>query len=405
LTLRLPKRREVDALQFVVDRSLAASPPRSVRVLFDGHDAVRRQVDSVGRIGFPARRVKQITLQFIDTTAVQSVEAASGYRSVLPVGVSEVLLEGAEDLVRRSDPGRTVEALCGFGPSLTIDGATLTTEVSGTARQVLRGEPLDWRVCGGRHRVELRAGRHVVDAPSTAEFVPYELALTRSSSRTQPTRGFTDRAGTIGVPTRTDDALLVVDHNFNRGWRATTATGTVLQPVRVNGWQQGYVVPAGAAVSVREAYTPGTWYRWLLALGFAALLGLVVVSVYWRGLGRPEPPLAAGEDRGALRRTLPSVVLVVVAGVPALVALVGAEVVLRLAPRWVPRWMPRWVPWLVLGLGAAAGVVVAARPWPDGAAGVNSAAVQVLVVTAFAVVVRRDSWRRPQRMIGRSTSE
>ena len=39
--------------------------------------------------------------------------------------------------------------------------------------------------------------------------------------------------------------MIVVPESINPGWIAHTANGVTLTPVVVNGWQQGWVVPAG----------------------------------------------------------------------------------------------------------------------------------------------------------------
>ena len=50
----------------------------------------------------------------------------------------------------------------------------------------------------------------------------------------------------------------------NPGWTATL-NGHRLTPVTLDGWQQAFVVPAGAGGRVAMTFTPATGYRWLLA--------------------------------------------------------------------------------------------------------------------------------------------
>jgi arabinofuranan 3-O-arabinosyltransferase len=396
LTLRLPERRVVSSIQFVVDKNLAASSPRSVELRFDGGGRVQTQLDTEGRASFASRKAQTIAIRFLKSTQLTSIEAASGFASPLPVGVSEVLVEGAEDLARRFDPGRTVGVPCGFGPSVTVNGVRLTTEVRGSARDLVRGQPLQWRVCGQQSSVAMKAGRQTVDAPSTAEFVPHRLVLAAAwAERWMDARAVMRRGGDLVVPTRVEASLLVLNHNFNTGWRASTVAGAQLAPVRVNGWQQGYVVPAGAGTTIREEYAPTGTYRLLLLLGLIALAGLAGYAwVRRRGRGRPDPPLP---PRAAWRWPvwlLAVGLLVVLSGIWGVAALVVSELLLRTVRRGVP--------WVVLGTSLAAGGLVALRPWLAGGAAVDSAPAQALVLVAFALVVRRDSWLRPQRMMGRS---
>ena len=397
LTLRLPERRTVTGLGFVVDAHLAASTPRVVEVSLDGMAPIRARLDEEGRISLAARRVKTIAIRFVDARPLVSREGTTGFATTLPVGVSEVAISGAEDLVDRGDPARTVTVPCGFGPDITVNGTRLTTTVTGSARALLMGQPLAWRVCGERHSVALAPGRQTVDAPSTREFVPHELIFRRVGAAASTTAAppVEQRAGDLVVPPRAEASLLVVGHNFNRGWQATTAAGAPLEAVRVNGWQQAYVVPAGARVTVREEFGPALLYRLLLGAGFAALLALVVWSALRRGRGRVEPPMSPSRSPRWPVRLLPAVLLVAVGGVWGVAAVAVAEVVVR--------FVRRGLPWLVLALGLAAGVVVATHPWLAGSAAVDSPFVQATVLLAFAVAVRPGSWRRPHRLTGRST--
>src|SRR5690606_2237085 len=67
---------------------------------------------------------------------------------------------------------------------------------------------------------------------------------------------------------------------FNRGWEAR-AGGRVLEPVRVNGWQQAWRVPAGTDARVQLTYGPEATYRGGLLAGSG--LALVVVAVVLLG--------------------------------------------------------------------------------------------------------------------------
>jgi arabinofuranan 3-O-arabinosyltransferase len=62
----------------------------------------------------------------------------------------------------------------------------------------------------------------------------------------------------------------------------------------VDGWQQGFVVPAGAAGTLEARFGPDTTYRLGLLLGFMALLGLLLAGALWRR-GQPvrHQPAAA----------------------------------------------------------------------------------------------------------------
>ena len=149
--------------------------------------------------------------------------------------------------------------------------------------------------------------------------------------------------------TRTEPVLLDVHENFNTGWVAT-AGGQPLSAVRLDGWQQGWLVPRGVT-AVHLNYRPDQVYR--LGLVGAGLLLLLLV-----GLAVVPARRAASGVTGGWCRTASAageVVAMVALGVVAgglwfLVVAVVAAVLRRVrAGRW-------------LALLAACGVLVTA--WP-----------------------------------------
>jgi hypothetical protein len=84
---------------------------------------------------------------------------------------------------------------------------------------------------------------------------------------------------TIKVPERDRPTLLTVRENTNPGWVARLG-GRRLPSIVVDGWQQAWVLPAGAAGEVRLSYEPGQAYRGALLAGGAllvVLLGLALI--------------------------------------------------------------------------------------------------------------------------------
>jgi arabinofuranan 3-O-arabinosyltransferase len=100
-------------------------------------------------------------------------------------------------------------------------------------------------------------------------------------------------AETAGVPLRTtgdaapdrvevdaaDPArLLTLPQNANDAWRATL-DGTELEPQRVDGWRQGWWVPAGQGGEVRFDLGPGPAFQRTLLAGAAGVLACLVLLV------------------------------------------------------------------------------------------------------------------------------
>ena len=298
-----------------------------------------------------------------------------------------------------------------------MSGQAHQTAVSGTVDELLRGEPLAWTSCG-RADVTFGAGTATVDAPQSAEFIPVSLVVDGSTSaghKPEPELPLVvDRPDpaqlSVEVPSTSDDTLLVVHQNFSDGWVATGESGSRLTPIRVNGWQQGWILPAGSGQMVHAEFQPDLTYRWGM-IGGALLALVVILGGFWRGRSRPVPPLGSWVPGRRPWSVLVVASLAIISGPIGLVA--GGLGVL--ATRVLSR---RETYWFTLGaMTSAAALVVAAGAWPEARQGVDSAVVQLLVLAALAACLAeagslrdRDagargfrSLRRPHRITGRST--
>ena len=82
-------------------------------------------------------------------------------------------------------------------------------------------------------------------------------------------------------------SYLEVHQAASPGWTATL-NGHRLTPVTLDGWQQAFVVPAGAGGTVIMTFTPATGYHWLLA-GSVLAVCVLIAAAAWpprRGLRR-----------------------------------------------------------------------------------------------------------------------
>lgn len=347
---------------------------------------------------------------------VRFVPPASVTDRSTSLAVGELGLVGAEDLARPVRPGAPTGAPCGLGPEIVVDGRTYRTEISGTLQDLLAGTPLRWRSCDGP--VSLSSGTHHVVVVSTVQYAADRLALRPAGIRPGGT-STRDVVRTSWTPTRQSyevgggaAAILRVPQNFNLGWVAETG-GRTLQPVAVDGWQQGFEIPAGERASVVLRFAPDQWYRTGLLLGLlsasALVLALGTLAVLeWRSRRRrptaPEPSPPAGRRRGrtqaATSTSLPRhllggaalALLALLAGGPAAAVGVAATTVTFAVAR---RARARAV---VLLTGAVlvvvAGTLTAWRPvapgiGPDAADALVGLAVGAMFATAVLRPVRR----------------
>jgi len=140
----------------------------------------------------------------------------------------------------------------------------------------------------------------------------------------------------VAVPARTEDSLVVVAQNAGAGWSAElvaeNGTAIPLEPLVVDGWQQGFVVPAGDAGVLTAQFEPDRPYRLGLGLGLLALLGLLAAGLWWRP-GRSVRPAPAARPNLPESWGLVGLFAVLFAGLWGLGLAAVAALLVRLAGR------------------------------------------------------------------------
>ena len=191
--------------------------------------------------------------------------------------------------------GRTVPPLddvltapCGDGPPLSVNDLTVPTRVTGPRSAVFGSGTLHWEACAA-------VGLGVLDSDTLVVgtwhgFVPSLTSLRRTETTGEVTgevageaTGATALSVTQESPARMTaqlpvgpERVLATTQNLNPGWVATVA-GRPLRPVTLDGYRQGFVVPAGVGGLVDIRFGPDTTYRWALLVG--ALLVLVLAAL------------------------------------------------------------------------------------------------------------------------------
>jgi arabinofuranan 3-O-arabinosyltransferase len=360
LTLAWTEPREVDVVQILVDPALASSRPRQVLVEAGGREQ-RVTVDAEGYLRFSTVRTNRLVLEFGAVDRRDEI-GAFGQRVALPVGVSELRVPALDELRRGPDPSASVTVPCGFAPPVVVDGRPTPTSASGTVRDLLQLRPLQLRACG-QGTIDLTAGTHRIEVRPTAELSPASVTLdpglVSAPVHAQPiVRRWDAESRALDVPPSSSTRVLVVHENANRGWTARLGDGR-LEPARIDGWQQGWLVPAGASGRLTLTFGPTTPYRYGLVVG-----GLLALCLGALAVREPRSPSRAGpvlgRRRGRLAVALGVGLLLAGQGLTALVGLVLAFALVMLARRG-----GRELPALVAGtcVLAAAGLV-ALEPWP-----------------------------------------
>ncbi len=312
----------ITGLRFTIDAAVAASRLATVRVISD--DGVRSGfLDADGKITFdPPLHTNDISIFVLDQPTARSYNPRTNAMEPVPVGIGEVSVLPATSN-RTLDLDQVVDLGCGSGPTLSVNGTTIRSRILATRRDVLQLREVPARLCDSPLAgLQLRGGALRVIATASQVTEPARIALTPTgrpvaaapASLTIVSWGSTERR--LNVPADDADRIIAVRENTNPGWTATI-NGQTLAPVVVDGWQQGFMLPAGAAGEIVLRFGPAATYRYGLLAGAVLVLVVVLLAVLpSRRRGWHALPLVGRRSRS---RGLP-----IAAGAAALISIGGA---------------------------------------------------------------------------------
>jgi arabinofuranan 3-O-arabinosyltransferase len=406
LTLTLPEPTPVAGLRITPGASTLPTHPTLVAVdLGDGPQIRGTEPEGVQTLSLHPRVTKTIRLSLLQWSDVIDRNAL-GFDQVKPPGLAEVVVLGVDgtpvapaDAARNRE--RTITVGCDAGPVIAVAGRFVHTSVHTTVGALMDAGPIAATPCEP-DPVTLPAGQQELLVSPGAAFIADGVQLDTALGddvREAPTTpveigawGADHRE--LRIPEAAVARVVVVPESFNRGWTAQTSNGASLTPVPVNGWQQGWLVPAGFSGTITVNFASNALYRAGLGGGLALLAVLLPLALLPTRRAAP----------GALRPWAPNAWIV--AGAVAAGALIssgtGAAVFAAAAGMlYAARGLPRTAKAVTLG-GVSCGVILAGaalsrHPWRsvDGYVG-HSAGVQFLalvslaLLTASAVVARRN---------------
>jgi arabinofuranan 3-O-arabinosyltransferase len=290
LTIRWADRLTVSRI--TIRRPPGASDLLQVLLTGSGGQVRGGLVSPAGTLSFAPMRTNELTLRFTPLLA--------------PLQITDVVIPGVPPLVTPSGPFRLP---CGFGPLISLNGKVVPTRVSGTFADLLTGRPMPFTACSP---VMLAAGADRVVEPPRDAFDVQDVVLDSLGTRAlsagasvpaTPSRvlAWTSQRRSLRV-TADVQSYLVVNENFNAGWRASIG-GRWLRAVRLDGWEQAWLLPPGTAGVVTLTYLPNAPYHDALVGGLGALVLVMLVAVWpaGRGSGRRAPPPAAAASARSRR--------------------------------------------------------------------------------------------------------
>jgi arabinofuranan 3-O-arabinosyltransferase len=416
LTLTLPQPTKVTGLRLVLSRSSVPAHPTEVAVDLGDGPQVHELTTSGDRptgpqsLSLKPRVTDTVTISLLDWEDVID-RTALGFDQLKPPGLAEITVLGddgrpiaAADAARNR--AREVTIDCGHGPVIAIAGRFVHTAIHTTVGPLLDGAPVAAQPCE-REPIMLPTGQQellispgaqfVVDGAQLSGPLAAKLPTAISASLTPASTGAWGPARReIRVPEATMSRVLVVPESINPGWVARTSAGARLTSVAIDGWQQGWVVPAGTSGTVTLTFAPNPLYRAGLAGGLA-LLPLLALMAWWPARRRPggcgpiPPTRPWTPGRWAAVPVLAAgTVIAGAAGVVVFGAALGLQ--------WALRDRPRRRDAVAVALSAGglivAGAVLSRHPWRsvDGYAG-HSADVQLLALVSLAAVAASATMR------------
>jgi arabinofuranan 3-O-arabinosyltransferase len=225
---------------------------------------------------------------------------ALGFDQLKPPGLAEVTVLGPDGKpVAPADAptnrNRIVEIPCGKGPIVAMSGRFVQTHISTTVDALRKGEPIAARACDPSPIMVPAGAQELLISPGP-EFVVDGAQLDGPYANNVPTAPMSSANVASWSPDRREINLdrepitrvLVVPESINPGWVAHNANGAALTPVIVNGWQQGWVIPAGQDGTITLDFPSNKKYRAGLVVGLALLPFLFALALTPGRRRRPD---------------------------------------------------------------------------------------------------------------------
>lgn len=351
LTLELPEPALVTG--FDVTPSLGELPaaPLSVAVNLGNGPQVREvEPGESTRISLQPTVTDRIELSILTWKPVLD-RTALGFAQTQPPGLAEVSVLGP-DYPAPAAPDRLITVPCAQGPTIALGGRFVHTSVTATADELRSGAPVPARVCADSELppgAADAAGSALGSDPSAARTSDdtgrestdtIAVAAGRSDVTVAPTDlFFVDRlrlnrtdfdSGAASQATTRSGQLLVLPLSTNAGWQARTADGKDLEPVVVNGWQQGWLLPDSAAAGsnpITVSFPIDRWYRLSIFGGLLLLIPLILLAIPRRRTSTTAAPPTTWDNRilGALGITAVATVIAGPVGTALTVAALAAS--------------------------------------------------------------------------------
>jgi len=296
----------------------AASRPAEMLIRADGQSRLLQVPKSGGLLHFKALVTNKVDITFPKIYRLRTFDTLTKSYTSIPLGISQLEFPAVSYMqIMAANFSSPLYVPCGEGPRLEVAGHVVQTEITGTVGDLYNLQPMDFYACSPP--IELPRGEQrlaALDAGSPFKITsvtlkdPYEK-LPSSPSRSASYLTYRAESRTVEVGPG-PKGILTLAQNFNKGWKATL-DGKLLHPVRVDGWEQAWLLPASASpVLVHLSFPPGRLYDLALLVGLVLAAAVVAFALFPRRWSRkpssalndsPMPQMASDasvqlDDRG-----------------------------------------------------------------------------------------------------------
>ncbi|WP_280233826.1 alpha-(1-_3)-arabinofuranosyltransferase [Nocardia cyriacigeorgica] len=401
LTIELPEPALVDGLEITPSLGGLPAAPTAVSVNLGNGPQVRAlDEDAMTQIALHPTVTDRIELS-IQSWAPVLDRTALGFAQSQPPGLAEISVLGP-DYPPPADPDRLITVECADGPTVALGGQVFSTSITATAAELRSGAPVSARICAGAgssldepDTAGTDSAANGTDADGTGADSDVAGSATdraqlpdtdgttdqRNSVSADTVDLFPGRVDVIAAPTelffvdrlRLDNPavdpvptaaaagpqLLVLPLSTNVGWTAQTQDGRELEPIVVDGWKQGWLLPEDTTGPITVAFPVDRWYRLAIFGGLLLLIPLAFLAIPRRGRALADSPA----PRTWRTRWLPAVGLAaattIISG-PVGTALTAAGLAVT---RFVPR-IPRTALVVIAGVGTVlSAAALSTGPW------------------------------------------
>jgi len=363
----------------VLVRGAGEALPREV-ILYAGADARRAPVSADGIVTFEPVMTDSLSIR-LNYAPVPFDDSVSSR----VMGFGSIDISSVTDLYPGPvDPTAPYVAACDAGPRVVLGSTGVSYSVATTAGALIDGTPFSLFPCSN-DQLALTAGTTLLDTSSGTSLATIDQLLLGNpptmGAPTESPRAFTinkwgtnDRTVTIAAGS---ERLLVVNEAFNEGWEATL-NGSKLPSLKIDGWRQAFVVPAGDEGTVHLGFAPDRIFKLGTIFGLFTLLAVFLMALWPDRKKRQLDAVHEGKPANAL----------LVAGVAiGAVWCTGIGAVLLLPAWWLRNHRRSLLaPVAFLSMSAAGALIVVGKrivDYPSQVWGAASYPVSALAATAF----------------------